>query len=252
MKKTVLGDLLYGWEEVGSKIWGHSIFSKNSELLRCKKHKIIEGKYLLSLSKNHSFLDVGSNFGDTVLTLALHARNNNRKDIRFFAFEPNKKKCEVIEEISKINNLNIEVYNCCVGNSNGYAISDNIRPDAEGGCSYKYCNKSNIKIIKLDNIENIITPIGLIHIDTEGWELEVLKGLHNILSMKNNNFILICECWNDKISKKQNNLGRTNGILTITPEKDILNLMNKYINVVRLENITDKEKNIVFKINHIV
>ena len=50
------------------------------------------------------------------------------------------------------------------------------------------------QIMKIDDIEKIIEPVGLIHIDTEGWEIEVLRGCHNILSNQINHFILITEC----------------------------------------------------------
>ncbi len=42
--KTVLGDILEGWEEIGTTIIGKS-FIKMNELLRCEKHKSGEGKY---------------------------------------------------------------------------------------------------------------------------------------------------------------------------------------------------------------
>ena len=113
--KTIFGDIVKDYNKIGIEIIGND-FIKYHQLLRCEKHKIIEGKYLLSLPKNSSFLDIGSNYGDTVLTMALYASNNNRTDIRFFAFEPNKKKSQIIDRVSKQNNLNIKVYNNCVGN----------------------------------------------------------------------------------------------------------------------------------------
>jgi FkbM family methyltransferase len=245
--KTVLGDILEEWEEIGMKIIGKS-FIKNNELLRCEKHKAIEGKYLLSLPSNASFLDVGSNYGDTVLTMALHASNNNRKDIRFFAFEPNNLKCEVIKKVAEKNKLNIQVYNNCVGNSNGFAVSDNVRSDLEGSCSYKYDSKNGVQIMKIDDIEKIIQPIGLIHIDTEGWEIEVLSGCHNILSNQINHFILIAECWSDSVAREQKKRGRTNNIVSNTPRNNIINLISKY-KFKQLSDIIDKDINLVFQIN---
>ena len=102
--------------------------------------------------------------------------------------------------------------------------------------------------MKIDNIENIITPVGFMHIDTEGWEIEVLKGSHNILNNKKNNFILICECWTDNVADREKKIGRTSNIMSNTPENDILKLINKY-KFEKLENIIDNECNLVFKIN---
>lgn len=215
-----------------------------------KKHKLIEAKYLLSLPKNHSFLDIGANYGDTVLTLALHASKNNRKDIKFFTFEPNKLKCKVIEEVSKKNNLKIKIFNNCVGNLEGFGITDKIVEDIYGSCSFKFSKKNGIKILKIDNIYDLIKPIGIMHVDTEGWEIEVLKGCHNILNNKNNSFLLICEYWDDDIAKNEKLRGRTNNIISFTPKTQLLNLLKNY-NTKHLQDIIDMDSNIVFKINHI-
>ena len=245
--KTVLGDILEGWEEIGTKIIGKS-FTKINELLRCEKHKVIEAKYMFSLPMNTSFLDIGSNYGDTILTMALHASKNNRKDIRFFAFEPNNLKCEVIKKVSERNKLNIQVYNNCVGNSNGFAVSDNVRSNLEGGCSYKYDSNNGIRIMKIDDIQKIIEPVGLMHIDTEGWEIEVLRGCHNILSNKINKLVLIAECWNDSVAREEKRRGRTNNIVSNSPRTDIINLVSKYT-FKQLPDIIDRDDNIVFQIN---
>jgi FkbM family methyltransferase len=245
--KTVLGDILEGWDEIGTKIIGNS-FIKNNELLRCEKHKEIEAKYLLSLPRNTSFLDIGSNYGDTVLTMALHASKNNRKDIRFFAFEPNNLKCEVIKKVAERNKLSIQVYNNCVGNSNGFAVSDDVRSSLEGGCSYKFNKNNGIKIIKIDDIQKIIEPVGLIHVDTEGWEVEVLRGCHNILSNQINHFILIAECWSDSVAREQKRRGRTNNIVSDSPRNDIINLISHY-KFNQLSDIIDRDENVVFQIN---
>lgn len=255
--KTIFGDTLENFLEIGNEICKKEInfvqknfkFSGFHQLLDHKNQKTIERDFLLKLPNNSSFLDIGANFGDTVLTMAIYAKNNNREDINFYAFEPNKLKCEFIEKIAKKNNLKIKIYNCCVGNINGYARNDNYKHELKGSCSYKICQKNKgINIIRLDDIQNELINIGLIHIDTEGWEIEVLKGAHNILNNIKNTFILICECWDDDVAKRQKNLGRTNKLLSTNPKKDILKLIEKY-NYKRLEDIVDGETNLVFKIN---
>ena len=247
MAKTVFGDILKDYYTLGNELVGRETFSKNNQLLRCKNHKIIEMGMMMSLPRNASFLDVGAHFGDTVLTMALYALNNNRSDIRFFAFEPNIKKYEFIKTISKKNNLNIKIYNVCVGSSNGFAIHE-FHPWYTGGSSYKYTDNGSIKILKLDDIENEISPIGLIHSDIEGWELEMIKGCHNILNNKKNKFILICECWEDWVVKYKKRTCVFNNMISLTPEKSIIELISNY-NYKQLENINDNEKNLVFKIN---
>ena len=250
--KTVFGDVLEDFLEIGNTIYPEKIRFDNDyhQLLRCKNHKTIEGGYVLKMPKNSAFLDIGANFGDTVLTMSIYAKNNNRPDIRFFAFEPNKIKCQFIEKVAERNNLKIKVYNYCVGNSDGFAISDGLKHEFKGSCSYKYNNNSNngIKIMKIDSIQNILEPVGLMHVDTEGWEIEVLKGCHNILNNKKNCFILICEYWSDKIAKREKKRGRALNIMRETPRKDILMLVSKY-NYEQLKDIIDDSNNLVFKIN---
>jgi len=245
--RTVFGNELRGYAQIGYRFFGIN-FRKNHQLLRCIKHKEIEGEYLLSLPQNYSFLDIGAHCGDTVLTMALYARKNNREDIRFFAFEPNTIKCEVIQKVAEKNKLNIKIYNCCVGNIHGFAESDRLVADYSGGCSFKYNdnNDTGVEIIKLDDLRHVLSPIGIIHIDTEGWEIEVLKGSHKVLSNECTGLILICECWSDTVSINEKERGRSHNVISITPRKDILNIVNEY-KFEQLDDIIDLDTNLVFK-----
>lgn len=214
---TTLGDKLFGWK-----------ISKYDLLYRCPQQRHFQLKQLLEIPENTSFLDIGANFGDTVCTFALYAKNNNRKDIRFFAFEPNKSKCDYIKHISKLNDLNITVFDNCVGNNNINCSSNNLK-----GGNTQYVNNSNgnFKTIKLDDIKNIIEPVGYIHIDVEGWEAKVLIGANNILKNKDNKIVIFAEYWNNDFEIK---------IL-----KELKN-----INYKRLEDFVENgEKNMVLNIN---
>ena len=51
-------------------------------LNKYKKTKLYEGYLMVNMPKNSSFLDVGAHNG--VLTMAIHAKNIGREDIRFF------------------------------------------------------------------------------------------------------------------------------------------------------------------------
>ena len=97
---------------------------------------------------NSSFLDIGAHYGDSVCSYALYAKNNNRNDIRFFAFEPNKIKCDHISKISELNNLNIQIFNNCVGNNNN-TVSGTNDNDVSGSCIFKENSDGLIKTIKL-------------------------------------------------------------------------------------------------------
>ena len=215
---TVLKDKLIGWK----------MFSDNL-LHRCPNQKHFQLQHLLLMPPNTSFLDIGAHYGDTVCTFAVYAKNHNRKDIRFFAFEPNKDKCDHISNISKLNDLNITIFNNCVGNNNEKcSVLDN---NLGGNASYKSDLNGNFKTIKLNDIKNIIEPIGYMHIDVEGWEDKVLNGAQSVLNNKNNKMMLFLEYWNDE-----------NQIKILEELKNI-----KYK---RLEDyIENEEKNMVLKVN---
>lgn len=232
---TVFGIKLIGWED----------FEEN-QLLRCAKHKSIEGKLLLEMPPNTSFLDIGAHYGDTVLTMASYAKNNNRNDIRFFAFEPNQKKCEHIKKISELNDLDVTIFNNCVGNSNSKAVNDGIVNSNYGASSFIPDDNGNIDIIKLDDLREQLGQIGFMHIDAEGWETYILQGANNILSDKSNKMYIVAEYWDNCVATEQFNRGRG---FSCNPKDDILNEMSKY-NCVRLDDIVDNEENLLFMVNH--
>ena len=246
MTTTVLGDKLFHYYTLAKAVLMNEKDFVDNQLLRCKKHKQREAEYLLQMPYGSSFLDVGANWGDTVLTMAIHAKNNNRSDIRFYAFEPNRKKCQVIQAISAYNKLNIQVFNNCIGDVEGNVSNDGINNPLWGCTSYKKDEKGNIKMIKLDDLKEQLEPIGLIHVDTEGWEIEVLKGSRKILQDSTSKFILILEYWQDITAKIAHSQGRTNKLLSTTPKLALLDFISWY-NFARLEDIHDEESNLVFK-----
>ena len=239
--KTIFNYPLVGWTNF-----------KDNQLLRCPKIKYNEGKLLLNIPYGSSFLDIGAHYGDTVLTMAILAKKKNRQDIRFFAFEPNNIKCNHIRKIASLNGLNITVFCTCVGDINGNASIDDFTKIKNyyltGAASYKKDANGKQKIITLDEIKDKIEPIGFMHIDTEGWESIVLKGASNILKNPINKMIVVTECWNDHIAKQQVDRKRSPGIISPTPEKDILQEINKY-DTIRIGTIFEEERNIFFKIN---
>ena len=222
---TVFGHTLHGWSDF-----------PDNQLLRCPLHKKYEANHILGCPLNAVFLDVGAHYGDTCLTMALYAKKNGRDDIRFFAFEPNARKCKHIKNIAKLNKLPIKVYNACVGDVSGaYAVAYGDWDSRLGCCAFVESNVGKVRTICLDDIllenrENII-----MHIDVEGWEPKVLRGAHNLLNNAMSSTVIV-ECWTSEQSIER---GFSN-----TPEKDILHEMNQFN---RLPDIIDNERNLVFK-----
>ena len=77
MATTVLGDTLKHYYTLAKAVLMNEKDFQDNQLLRCKKHKQREAEYLLQMPYGSSFLDIGANWGDTVLTMAIHAKNNN-------------------------------------------------------------------------------------------------------------------------------------------------------------------------------
>ena len=225
VKKTALNDPIIIPKQIPN----------DHQLYRCIKQKKFEANLLLKLPINYCFLDVGAHYGDTSLTMAIHAANNNRQDIKFFAFEPNAKKCEYIRYISKLNNLDINVYNTAVGDINCNCKNDGQVPDLNGNVTFKKSVDGNIKMITLDSLKEILNSIGYIHIDVEGNETLVLKGASKILT--SNKPYIIAEYWT-----KEEAISRG---LSPTPKQDILDEINKY-DFIRQDDLIDNEYNLVF------
>lgn len=234
--KTVFNHTLVGWTNF-----------YDNQLLRCKTHKMFEANIVLNMPPNTSFVDVGAHYGDTVLTMALYAKENQRNDIRFFAFEPNTNKCDHIKNIAKLNNLNIKVYNTCVGYVRGKAINDGIIDSKNGATSYKLSEYGDKNIIRLDDIAGDISPIGCVHIDTEGWECHVLKGMQSILNdVGNKGMYIIAECWSDKVSRDQFIRGRAAGVLSDKHETCLHQELSSYNHLKFVKRLVDRDENIVF------
>ena len=144
-----------------------------------------------NLKKDSNVVDVGANLGFYSILFATIASKG-----KIYAFEPEKKNFKKILKNIKINNLkNIKVYNIGLSSfkSNRKLILTNKINDGghfiETNSNFKKYNYQTIKTDKLDNIITKKKKFEIIKIDVEGHELEVLKGMKEIL--KKTKFIII-------------------------------------------------------------
>jgi FkbM family methyltransferase len=213
-------------------------------LTKYKKTKLFEGYLISNIPNNSAFLDIGAHNGDTVLTMAIYAKNNNRNDIRFFAFEPDKVKSDFIERTSKLNNLNIKVYCCAIGDKECLVSAQNDKPIHSGATSYKITvdqHKNNIRMTNLNSLYNDLGEVGFLHLDVEGWELNVLNGASKIL--KNYNPIIIAEYWDKPAAEKRG--------FSTTAREDIIHHINEYKKYRLYDTLVDGNNNLVFLPNEI-
>ena len=282
--KTVLGDDIQ-WDNTKLPLKGCS--SKDpTQLRRCRRHKRIEAECLLSLPHGSSFLDCGSHFGDTVLTMAIHARAHDRNDLRFFAFEPCRRKCKFIRSMIRLNNLqgNVRIFNACVGDCvrNVSQVKETKFAKYDGRVAYReeeiilhenrldqtihlgyYFNGDNdmqsdsgsesdssdddesvsIRMISLDSIKSEILPVGLLHLDVEGWEPQALNGATSILEEMKDTCFIICEVWDDKDRRRRKNAIADN---IVTAEDEIVDIMARFPHFIRQEDIIDQDRNLFY------
>ena len=125
------------------------------------------------------FFDIGSCWG--LYSLRLSKINNN---LNIYAFEPIEKNVLRLKRSINKNNLNnIKVFHTAIGSHKGeieLGATENFSPN------FKIDEKNSViveksKIETLDNLFSITGKKIVFKIDTEGFELDVLKGADNLL-----------------------------------------------------------------------
>jgi len=167
---------------------------------------------LKSLIRPHDcFIDIGANIGHISISLKKYLPS-----IQCFAIEAHPETFKILNNNIKLNKLNIRTINCAVGEENNKTIKfqDSNADDSNSVISSKMLEDNNEKLYIVDNkneltIEvrtldsliddfSILNNIRLIKLDTEGYELFVLKGGKNVLEKTE---IIYFEYW-DKLTKK--------------------------------------------------
>ena len=153
-------------------------------------------KYIYkNLNKNSIFFDIGSNEG--YYSIIASKKNFNGKT---YSFEPIKSLIKIIKKNLSINKIqNCKIYNFAIGEKNKISKINIYHEKNEGSSSivnkYRYSNKNQkIQIKSLDNFykrNKFNFKIDLIKIDVEGYEINVLNGMMNLIKKKKINKILV-------------------------------------------------------------
>jgi FkbM family methyltransferase len=153
-------------------------------------------KKLLALQPNKAFLDVGVNIGQTLLTV-----KSIQNDVPYFGFEPNPICVSYVADLVEANRLKASVYPVGMSNASGLAVlyKDVQLPGDSSASMIKEFRDTQgkvelfVPVLSWDLIparEQAI-QFGIVKIDVEGAEWEVLSGLTELLEQQRP--FIICE-----------------------------------------------------------
>jgi FkbM family methyltransferase len=148
---------------------------------------LIEKFYSILESHNNHFvvIDLGAQTGSFSL-LAKYFPNSN-----WYAFEPIEEACNALKTNLFLNNINnVVVYQMAASNSSGWTTLKMPNIGAWGLSTigsnvlrFTPINERKIQCIDLDSFvfNNHIEKVHFMKLDTEGWELYILKGAKNLI-----------------------------------------------------------------------
>lgn len=145
--------------------------------------------------KNGTVLDIGANIGNHTLYYL-----NECDASKVYAFEPVEETFNMLTKNIEINQLesHVKLMKVGVGSRDGEASVSYSKERNTGETKIAMADGGGIKVVSIDGL-NIPEKIGLVKIDTEGFELEVLKGMKETLK-RDMPFIMI-EIWEDNFEE---------------------------------------------------
>jgi len=122
-------------------------------------------------------LDLGSNIGNHSLYFL-----NECNALGVYCFEPIKDTFRILSKNIQINGLShrATLYNVGVASSNSSANVQFYTRRNIGATTLELSDKGKIQIVSIDSL-GIAKKIGMVKIDVEGFELQALKGMLNLL-----------------------------------------------------------------------
>jgi len=157
------------------------------------------------IDKNNIILfDIGANLGQTIKKMKMEFPTS-----KIYAFEPSRHCYEVLKK--DVANNNVFIYHKAVGAKNdtikfneySWSALNSILKRAFG--TAQILDSYDVDLISIDSFckENNISKIDLLKTDTEGYELEVLKGASNMMDNNNIQFVYV------EVFFKENYIGQS-------------------------------------------
>jgi len=170
--------------------FGYKI-TKKSKMVLLDEDPFLAVKNKL-IGNNIVFFDIGANLGQTIKKMS-----SNYPKANIYAFEPSKKCFESLETSFKATNVNL--YNLAVGSSCGHlefneyswSALNSFLKRAYG--TAKILETYLVDVITIDEFckkENI-SCINFLKTDTEGFELNVLKGASSMMEKNKIQFVYV-------------------------------------------------------------
>lgn len=189
-------------------VWEDSIYTKAN--WPGLDYDVGEKRAIFKLAKNlpkgMGVIDVGAHIGDLAISLAKALTNIGRTDVIVYAIDPSGVKCDFMRKMISANNLtNVRVINTGLSSSektlgHNFAGNDN----NTGGTRWSEGDgKESISFLPADALmeRGLLGPIGLYHIDVEGFEVDALRGSKNLLQKYKPIILLeswVADNWDDK------------------------------------------------------
>jgi FkbM family methyltransferase len=172
------------------------------------------------INNNATILDIGANIGNHTLYFANECEANH-----IYAFEPVEKTFSYLKKNVQINGLEerVDLFNCGVGEKSGKAAIESFDEKNIGATTLSLNNVGDIPIVAIDDLVLNIN-IDFVKIDTEGFEISVIKGMGTLLKVcrpniwveaSEDNLRIILELLNEIGYKKVENLGTNDYILSV-------------------------------------
>jgi len=134
-------------------------------------------------------VDVGANIGIHSLVLSRCVGEKGR----VYAYEPRASMCARIKENLETNYIsNVFIRKVAVGDQNGKIPFNEHEKDFNIGLgSYDPTSDKYVDVVKLDeDLKEVEGKISLVKIDVEGYELQVIKGMRDLLIRHKPNLVL--------------------------------------------------------------
>ena len=143
--------------------------------------------------KESAVLDIGANIGNHTLYFLRECQAQFA-----YCFEPVKETFDILTKNICINNLGekVQLLNVGVGSNTGEARIKSSRNKDTGYTNIELSSGGGISVVAIDRLR-IHHHIGLVKIDVEGFELEVVKGMVHIL--KKDRPLIMIEIWNNNL-----------------------------------------------------